>query len=330
MSAAPPDPKDLFERLKELEHVHVARPGRSRLRSGLALAMSLQFLRRAARQLVTPPRTRAARPVPAPAPGQLAVTMVGHATVQLTTSQTRVLTDPCFARFLYGLRRAEDFCLDARDANAVDLVLLSHAHRDHLHPPSLRQLPRSAALVVPPGCDDLVRPLGFADVHVLEPGAQLRFRDLEITALAVRHDGRRGPWDLRWRGAASYLIRAPEVSALFVGDSGYFSGFRELGQRMRPDVALLPIAGYEPLALRETHMSPLDAVAAFEDLGAHLLIPIAHAAFPLGYEPLAAPLEWLTQLCQQRGLAGRLAALAPGDTCLVRPPAAVDAAPAVR
>jgi L-ascorbate metabolism protein UlaG (beta-lactamase superfamily) len=330
MSEAPPDPKDLFERLKELEHVHVARPGRSRLRSGLALAMSLQFLRRAARQLVTPPRTRAARPVPAPAPGQLAVTMVGHATVQLTTSQTRVLTDPCFARFLYGLRRAEDFCLDARDANAVDLVLLSHAHHDHLHLPSLRQLPRSATLVVPSGCDDLVRPLGFADVQVLEPGAQLRFRDLEITALAVRHDGRRGPWDPRWRGAASYLVRAPAVSALFVGDSGYFSGFRELGQRMRPDVALLPIAGYEPLTLRETHMSPLDAVAAFEDLGAHLLIPVAHGAFPLGYEPLAAPLEWLTQLCQQRGLGARLAALGPGDTCLVRPPAAVDAAPGVR
>ena len=88
---------------------------------------------------------------------------------------------------------------------------------------------------------------------------------------------------------------------------------------MRPDVALLPIAGYEPLALRETHMSPLDAVAAFEDLGAHLLVPVAHGAFPLGYEPLEAPLEWLTQLCQQRGLSGRLAALAPGDTCLVRP-----------
>ena len=227
--------------------------------------------------------------MPAPAPGQLAVTMVGHATVMLTTSQTRVLTDPCFARFLCGLRRAEDFCLDARDADAVDLVLLSHAHRDHLHLPSLRQLPRSAALVVPPGCDDLVRPLGFAEVHVLEPGAELRFRDLDITAVAARHDGRRGPWDPRWRGAASYLVRAPAVSALFVGDSGYFSGFRELGRRMRPDVALLPIAGYEPLALRETHMSPLDAVAAFEDLGAHLLIPIAHGAFPLGYEPLAAP-----------------------------------------
>jgi L-ascorbate metabolism protein UlaG (beta-lactamase superfamily) len=83
-------------------------------------------------------------------------------------------------------------------------------------------------------------------------------------------------------------------------------------------VALLPIAGYEPLPLRATHMSPLDAVAAFEDLGAHVLVPIGHGAFPLGYEALGAPLAWLRAICEERGLTGRLAALSPGETCLVR------------
>ena len=56
MSAAPPDPHELFERLKELDHAHVARPGRSRLRSGMALALSLGFLRRAAPRSCSPPR----------------------------------------------------------------------------------------------------------------------------------------------------------------------------------------------------------------------------------------------------------------------------------
>jgi L-ascorbate metabolism protein UlaG (beta-lactamase superfamily) len=312
------DPHGLLERLKELDHAHLARPGRSRLRSGWGLALSLRFVRSAARRLITPTEVRTPVAVPAPAPGALAVTFVGHASAMLTTSQTRVLTDPCFANFLWGLRRAQAACLHADDADDVALVLISHAHRDHLHRPSLHRLPRSATVVVPPGCAGLVESLGFADVVGLEPGDVFNFRDLRITAVAARHDGRRGLFDRRWRGASGYLIASPDVTAYFVGDSGYFSGFRELGRRRRPDVALLPIAGYEPLALRASHMSPLDAVAAFEDLGAEVLVPIAHGAFPLGYEPLEAPLSWLRQLCAERGLAARLAALSPGDTCLVR------------
>jgi L-ascorbate metabolism protein UlaG (beta-lactamase superfamily) len=313
----PPDAHGLLERLKELDHAHLARPGR-RLRSGWGLALSLRFMRTAARRLVTPTEARAPAPVPAPAAGALAVTFVGHACAMLTSARTRVLTDPCFANFLWGLRRARAACLHEDDAADVGLVLISHAHRDHLHLPSLRRLPRTATVLVPPGCAGLVERLGFADVIALEPGAELRFRDLVITAVAARHDGRRGVFDRRWRGASGYVLRSPDVTAYFVGDSGYFSGFRDLGRRLRPDVALLPIAGYEPLALRQSHMSPLDAVAAFEDLGAEVLVPIAHGAFPLGYEPLDAPLAWLRQLCEERGLTSRLAALGPGQTCLVR------------
>jgi L-ascorbate metabolism protein UlaG (beta-lactamase superfamily) len=323
--ATPPDqdrPHEVLERLKELDHAHRTRAGRDRLRSGLGLALSLRFLRMAAGRLMTPTHVRATPRVTAPAPGCMAVTFVGHATAMLTTAGTRVLTDPCFANFLYGLRRAEAACIDPRDAAQVSLVLISHAHRDHLHAPTLRRLPRSATLVVPPRCGELVERLGFARVVVLEPGGELNFRDLVITAVAARHDGGGVLGDLVWRGACGYVVRAPEVTAYFAGDTGYFSGFHEIGRRMKPDVALLPIAGYEPLPLRETHMSPLDALAAFEDLGAHVLVPVGHGAFPLGYEGLEAPLAWLKELAAERGLTDRIAPLAPGETCLVRRPAA--------
>lgn len=312
------DRDDLFERRKELEHAHLSRPGQARLRSGLGLALSLRFLRTAARHLVTAPRARTPARVGLAAPGSLVVTWVGHATVMLCSPSARVITDPCFANTLWGLRRAEASCLHPQDAAAVNLVLISHAHGDHLHRPSLRRLPRTATVVVPPGCASLVDRLGFDQVVALEPGAELRFRDLVITATAARHDGRRGLLNRRWRGAVSYLIRSPDVSAFFVGDSGYFSGFRDVGTRLRPDVALLPIAGYEPLSLRATHLSPLDALSAFADLGSQVLVPIGYGAFPLGYEPLSAPLEWLRELAAERGLGTRLAVLAPGESTLVR------------
>jgi L-ascorbate metabolism protein UlaG (beta-lactamase superfamily) len=202
---------------------------------------------------------------------------------------------------------------------------VSHAHHDHLHLPSLRRLPRAAAIVVPPRCAPLVEPLGFQRVVVLEPGESFPHRDVVVTAVPARHDGARGPFDWSWRGANGYVVRttgvAAAVSAYFAGDTAYFSGFEEIGRRLRPQVALLPITGYEPLALRATHMSPLDALYAFEDLGAELLIPIGHGSFPTGYEPLDEPLRWLGELCAERalrGLPGRLAALGHGESCLVR------------
>jgi L-ascorbate metabolism protein UlaG (beta-lactamase superfamily) len=313
-------PQRLIERHKELDHAHLALQGRRVLPSPSRLVLSLGFARQFLRQLFTQVERPTATVVAPPAPGTLKVTMVGHASVMFTSPQARVLTDPCFAEFVWGMRRAVAATIDAADLAAVDLVLISHAHLDHLHPPSLQRLPRTATVLVPPGCADLVEPLGFAQVIELEPGTAHAHRDLEITAVPARHDGRRGPHDPRWRGALGYVIRSPGVTAYFAGDTAYYSGFRDLGARHRPDVALLPIAGYLPLELRETHMSPLDAIAAFEELGAQLLVPISHGAFPLGYEGIAAPAAWLTTLAEERGLKPHVRLLGSGETCWVRRP----------
>jgi L-ascorbate metabolism protein UlaG (beta-lactamase superfamily) len=291
--------------------------GRRELPSATRLMLSFQFVRTALEALLSRPGR--ARPVAVPAPpAGLAVTLVGHATAMLTSPRTRVLTDPCLAHWLWGLRRAEPVMIEAGDLAAVDLVLISHAHRDHLHLPSLQRLPRSATVLAPSDCLDLIEPLGFAHLRGLEPGGAHVFRDVTVTALPARHDGRRGPLDLRWRGALGYLVKTPDVSAYYAGDTGYFSGFAEVGRRFKPDVALLPIAGYLPLSQRAEHMSPLDAIAAFEELGAQLLVPVAHRAFPLGYEALDAPAAWLRELAKQRGYGDRVRDLAAGETCLVR------------
>jgi L-ascorbate metabolism protein UlaG (beta-lactamase superfamily) len=299
-----------LERIKELDHLHRNR-ARSAWQSGPALAASLRFLRTAARQLARPTRgTRPAR-VPRPAAG-MSVTFVGHATVMLTSPGARVLTDPLLTNFLLGLRRAEAACLHPEDAAEVSLILVSHAHHDHLHRPSLRQLPRAATIVVPPRCADLVEREGFARVVVLEPGEELAHRDVTVTAVAARHDGARGL--SRWRGAGGYVVRTGGVSVYFAGDTAYFSGFEEIGRRLHPQIALVPIAGYEPLPMRASHMSPLDAVYAFEDLGAEVMIPIAYGSFPLGYEPLDEPLHWLEELGRERRLGDRLMILRHGET----------------
>ncbi|HET6282387.1 MAG TPA: MBL fold metallo-hydrolase [Polyangia bacterium] len=310
-----------IDRVKQLDLEH-----RKRLRGAARLTLSLRFLSTAWARLRG--STQPARPlqVSHPPEGALAVTFVGHATVMITTPRTRVLTDPMLDDFFFGLRRATAAGLHHADRDAVDLVLISHAHRDHLHDNSLRLLPSTARVIVPPRCGALVTRLGFDDVVELGPGASVSHKDVEITAVPARHSGVRGLGDYTRRGAAGYVLRSQGTTLYFAGDTAYFSGFAEIGRRFNPDVALLPIGGYEPNGFRDQHMSPLDAVYAFEDLGARVLIPINHGSFPLSYEPLEAPTAWLRQLARQRGLVGtlndedrrRVALLNNGETCAFR------------
>lgn len=291
---------------------------RPRLRSVASGVLSLGFLRTIWRRMRTRTVVAGAAPVPRPPMGTLAVTFVGHATVMITTPAVRLLTDPMLENSLLGMRRARSAAIDPEDLANVNLVLISHAHRDHLSRPTLARLPRTATVVVPPQCGSLLSDLGFARVIELGAGHTFTFEDVEVIAVPVHHSGTRGILDRQRRGASGYVVRTQERAVYFAGDTGYFPGFAEIGRRFDPDIALLPIAGYQPAPFRQEHMSPLDAVYAFEDLGARLLIPIAYGSFELGYERIDEPLEWLQELGKERKLGTTLTILEHGQSCLLR------------
>ncbi|MBC8132738.1 MAG: MBL fold metallo-hydrolase [Deltaproteobacteria bacterium] len=300
-----------LERTKELDFEH-----RSHERSVARVTLSLRFLRAAWRRFWTRTQAATAAPVPHPSAGTIALTFVGHATVMITTPAARVLTDPLLENSLCGLRRARAAAIADADLADVGLVLISHAHRDHLSRTTLARLRRTATVVVPPQCKALIADLGFARVVELGAGQAFTFTDVEVISVPARHDGARGVLNRRQRGACGYIVRTQSRAVYFAGDTGYFSGFAEIGRQFAPDVALLPIAGYQPAPFRQQHLSPLDAVYAFEDLGARILIPITHGSFELGYEPIAEPLTWLRSLAQEKNIAPTI--LEHGQTCLIR------------
>jgi len=293
-------------RAKELDAWHA-----TRLRPAHGLVLRLSLLRRALSRFGGRITRTPAAPVPRPPAGEVELTFVGHASVMLTTASQRVLTDPWLTDRLFGLRRFAAPSLAPVDAADVSLVLISHAHPDHLHLPSLDRLPRTATVVVPPGCGGLLRGLGFPRVAELGPGKVYAQDDLQVCAVPVRHSGRRG---IGRRAACGFVLRAHAKTIYFAGDTGYFSGFAEIGRRFSPDVALLPIGGYEPIALRREHMSPVDALVAFHDLGARCLVPIAWGALPLAYELPEEPILWLQEEAERWGVARQLLVLPPGST----------------
>jgi L-ascorbate metabolism protein UlaG (beta-lactamase superfamily) len=162
--------------------------------------------------------------------------------------------------------------------------------------------------VVPAGAASWVSRLGFARVVELQPGADLELRGVQITAAATSH----GDHELA-RGLA-YVVRGDGPSMYLCGDSGYFSGFADVGERFAPDIAMLPIGGFMPASFRDRHMSPLDALFAFEDLRSRLLVPIHHGAFALSYEKLGEPARWLVELALARGVRDHVQVMAAGET----------------
>jgi len=235
-------------------------------------------------------------PLPGVDRGEVAVTFAGHATALVRYANLSIVCDPMLGRWVKLAKRAVAPGLSPADLQDVNLILISHAHIDHLHRPTLAKLPRAATVVVPPRTAQHVSDLGFARVVELGVGQSLQHRRVDVATVAVRHSG---PGEA---GALAYVIRGDGPSVFFCGDSGYFSGFAEVGRRYRPDVALLPIGGYRPPSFRERHMSPLDAIYAFEDLQARILVPIHYGAFTLSYEHMHDPDRWLAELIRERGL----------------------------
>jgi L-ascorbate metabolism protein UlaG (beta-lactamase superfamily) len=272
------------------------------------------------------PRPATREPLPLIEPGQLAITFAGHATVIARYAGLAVAFDPMLGRWIGGARRAVEPGASAGDLADVGLILISHRHADHLHLPTLRGLPRAATVVVPAGAAAALSSLGFARVIELAPGADLELRGVHVIAAATSHG------DGELAHGLSYVVRGDGPSAYLCGDSGYFSGFADVGARLAPDVAVLPIGGFLPVSFRARHMSPLDALYAFEDLRARVMIPIHHGAFALSYEQIDEPARWLVELARARGVRDHVLVMAPGQTeRFVQPTAAEPAsAPAER
>lgn len=255
-----------------------------------------------------PPRPSPRAAMDPVAPGKLAITFGGHATVLARYATLGIAFDPMLGNWVGGVRRAIEPGLAPADFTDVGLVLISHRHADHLHRRTLKRIPRAATVVVPTGGAAEIARLGFARVVELQPGIDLELRGVQIIAAATSHGGSRLARGL------SYVVRGDGPSLYLCGDSGYFSGYADLGERYAPDIAMLPIGGFLPSSFRDRHMSPLDAMFAFEDLRSQHLIPIHHSAFALSYERLEEPVRWLAELAAARGAADKVRVLGAGET----------------
>lgn len=252
---------------------------------------------------------------------ELALTFVGHSSFFLQMGGQSVMIDPNFARWLFVLKRLRRPGLRVRDLPAIDLVMVTHAHFDHLHRPSLRAIVNNnlrirgtaPAIVIPSHVTDLVSDLGFSEIIELDWWKSSGHGNLAVTHVPSRHWGARILKDSH-RGYGGYVLKTANHSVYHAGDTAYFAGFREIGKRLAPEVALLPIGAYNPPTFRNVHTNPADATRAFIDLKARWMVPMHYGTFRLSHEPVEEPLQLLEREALTAGIEDRVVVLEEGIT----------------
>lgn len=244
-------------------------------------------------------------------PGELCVTWIGHASFLIQTHEVNVLVDPIWSMWLKVIKRLKQPGFEIHHLPSIDFVLVTHAHFDHLDRRTLRRVASDQPIVVPLGVGNLVHRLGFNIVHELEEWQTVELGPLKISLTPAHHWGARFLADTH-RGFGGYVIGADGRSVFHCGDTAYFPGFKEIGERYNIDVALLPIGAYDPPLAREVHMNPEEAVRAFTELQAKTLVPMHYGTFRLGYEPLEEPLERLLEAARNQGIKDKVLVMIEG------------------
>jgi L-ascorbate metabolism protein UlaG (beta-lactamase superfamily) len=241
------------------------------------------------------------------------LTLVGHATVLIELDGARLLTDPLLrdrALFL----RAEPRKVDPAWSKELDAVLLSHFHRDHYDPLSLRLLDPQTLVVGPPGTGRRLRRHGRTNIRELRPGESTLVGSVSVRATRALHGRVPGPF----ASTALGFVVSGSKRVYFAGDTDLFPELAELASD-ELDVALVPIAGWGP-RLGAGHLDPHRAAEAVRLIRPRLAVPIHWGLLsPVGvgrFNPryLRAPGETFARAVAELAPAVEVRILRPGES----------------
>ncbi len=231
---------------------------------------------------------------------------IGHSTILINFYGTTILTDPVFSTRIglnllglasLGPKRLVEPALSIKELPPIDLILLSHAHMDHLDLRSLEQLNRSIPIVISNNNVDVIDGLSTEEVHEIDWGEKVTVREVEIEAVQVKHFGWRWPWEEdrsrgNWNGRSynAYLLKKNGKYIFFAGDTAFQDYFRPIGERgLVIELAMMPIGAYDPWI--HNHCNPEQAVTMADQLRARFILPMHWGTFIQSDEPELEPIE---------------------------------------
>lgn len=238
-----------------------------------------------------------------------ALAWLGHASMVCNLAGVTIAVDPVlslrigarFGKRTLGLPRLQPAPASPECIRGVDLILLTHAHFDHLDRPTLQAMSDGGTCVIAPAGVGTLVPETFGSLYTLDAGKSLSIRGLRITATQPRHWGAR-TWIDRHRRVNSYIVDADGIRVLFAGDTAYTESFARHGPF---HLAVFGIGAYNPWV--HMHATPEQVVRMAELSQSSRLLPVHHSTFELSDEPVDEPMQRLRR------------AVEPGPSRLVEP-----------
>lgn len=280
--------------------------------TGVSLSLMIEFAKRdPLRRPLAPIPVDPWTPLPESEIKKTAITWFGHSALMIETNGQRILLDPMLGRtpspfsFAGGTRYGE-LPISAAELPAIDIVIFSHDHYDHLDYGTIMQIKDKTRLfVVPLGLGTHLERWGVDPKRIEEHDwwDEFQVEDFRFACTPAQHLTGRGLNDKNATLWCSWVIETPQHRIFFSGDGGYNGHFAEIGRKYGPfDVALMECGQYDR-RWADIHCTPEQTVKAFQDVQGGLLIPIHWAAFTLAFHSWTDPIERVTRASQEQGVA---------------------------
>lgn len=246
---------------------------------------------------------------------ELNIAWIGHSTMLINFYGKWIITDPVlfetvgvyFFGTSLGPSRLTPPALFINEIPKPDLILLSHAHMDHMDYPTLEELadkyPNEIDVITAYNTEDVIEDLPWKSLKVMDWNDEYEIHGIKFKALEVKHFGWRFPWEkdrskgyhFDGRSFNAYLLERNGKKILFGGDTTITNKL-EIIKDENVDIALMPIGAYNPW--KQSHCNPEEALRMAENINAKYFIPMHTKTFQQGSEPFEEPINWMLKSAQ--------------------------------
>lgn len=238
------------------------------------------------------------------------VIKLGHSTTLLKLAKRYILIDPVFSERAspvqwMGPKRFHQAPISLEDLPKLDAVIISHDHYDHLDKGSIEILKNKVDVFITPlKVGNHLRDWGVDANKVVELNwwQSTEVSDIEIVATPSQHFSGRGLFDRDETLWASWVIKSANTNIFYSGDSGYFDGFKAIGEKYGPfDLSMIETGAYNEL-WSDIHMLPEESLQAHIDIQASVMMPVHNSTFDLALHNWNEPLIKITDLAGTKGV----------------------------
>jgi L-ascorbate metabolism protein UlaG (beta-lactamase superfamily) len=236
------------------------------------------------------------------------ITWIGHSTFLIQIGEINIITDPIFFDLSVFFPRVVPCGIPPKELPPIDILMISHDHRDHFEKGSLLELvPHNPLAIAPKGLGKRLLRRGFKKIMEHNHGDKCSFKtksgdNINFTFLPSDHWSGCNIFNIGKSKYGSWMIEYKHHTVYFAGDSAYSSHFSEIGQEFKKiDTAVMPVGPIEPRHLiAHAHIDAIEAVKAFIDLNARQFIPMHWGTFQLGADHFDMPIQQLKSIWKEK------------------------------